>query len=352
METAVYRKTIFCDFEFLRKFGEENPLLNDNVEHEDIWNDIHRFIKNSLLVLNKSREELRAYFEELKTNSGDALALNTNFIWRLFKKYQCQFTYKDDDDYVDWIRCQTSDICLKSVFMLDTNKAEGDMYERKYGRIVFTPATWSEKGYLFSDNFRELGVNERCCWQQVFDRGYQLDRCNSIVIVDPYLRSTDIVGADDGDGKSSRNLYDILSCILPETLSVPLHISIFTENKKGLTNYHKKYKKICGWIGVLRPKLDFTLGVYSTSGDLHDRCILTNNVVISCGAGFDLFKIRDGKPCNQTSVTIVHPGIIDNTDRTEELLSLIRRICANVRESKGGEMWPKDNIPPLNRMLV
>lgn len=105
----------------------------------------------------------------------------------------------------------------------------------------------------------------------------------------------------------SPDLKDILDLVLPQRLTIPFHLSVFSEIN---SNGDKIYSEIKDAISSIRSQefcnnIFFTLS-YST---LHDRFIISNNYCITVGAGFALFNGRN-KPQNSTSLKIFFPTAV------------------------------------------
>jgi hypothetical protein len=57
----------------------------------------------------------------------------------------------------------------------------------------------------------------------------------------------------------------------------------------------------------IRAQLKYKLSIFNSS-EFHDRIIITNNVWIDCGGGFDLFN--NGKACKRTNLRFAFPFLI------------------------------------------
>lgn len=116
--------------------------------------------------------------------------------------------------------------------------------------------------------------------------------CNALILIDPYICTVgNACGMND-------NLKSLLNVLLPCSLNIPFHLSIFTK-LTDQTKGKEVYQQISEVFKTIRPLLDVKFTLYSTH-DIHDRMVLTNNYMIKVGAGFDLFK--NGKAVNETTV--------------------------------------------------
>lgn len=129
-----------------------------------------------------------------------------------------------------------------------------------------------------------------------------------MIIVDNYLFSDDI--KNDDDEKLKYNLLPILKIILPKNLNEGeiFEIAIFTGEDKT-HNFDAQLNYFRSLISKIRPNLNLRICFYGNSQkEFHDRAILTNNLWISSGHGFDIFgKSKDvSKP---TTINIAFPFI-------------------------------------------
>ena len=121
----------------------------------------------------------------------------------------------------------------------------------------------------------------------------------ALIIVDNYILSkTDL---------AIENLTDIFDSLIPLHLSseVVFQIAIFTSS---LVNAENKQQYIFDILKKLRPEIKFSVSIIkSTSDNFHDRNIISNNIIVTSGAGFDLFKQR--KSQKTTTISLHTPFI-------------------------------------------
>ncbi len=129
--------------------------------------------------------------------------------------------------------------------------------------------------------------------------------CNSLVVVDPYLcRDRQTVEV---------NLLSLLDAVLPMQLAIPFHLSIFTIT--NTPNHGAMLQRLLvDRLASIRPQISFELSVYQiTRRDrFHDRYLISNNVLIGCGAGFDLFD-EQGYAGKDTKVDVIYPHMQNHT---------------------------------------
>lgn len=206
---------------------------------------------------------------------------------------------KNIDDYIE-----SEDIVpLSSIYLTGLNSMLCDGKSIRHGIIVFNNCQFSGDKKVFSppeaieideDNMYESGwKNKR------FEPLLSNNKCNSLIINDKYLCNKGYVNPD---------LKDILDMVLPKGLTIPFHLSIFSELRNGDTIY-QEMKSILASIRTpdFCANTKFTL-CYST---LHDRFIISNTFCITVGAGFALFN-GGSSPVNSTSVKILYPTAVGN----------------------------------------
>lgn len=168
--------------------------------------------------------------------------------------------------------------------------------------------------------------------------------CNSLVVVDPYIcRDRQSVEV---------NLLSLLDAVLPMQLAIPFHLSIFTTT--NTPNYGAKLQRsLVDRLASIRPQVSFELSVYQiTRRDrFHDRYLISNNVLIECGAGFDLFD-EQGYAGKDTKVDVIYPHMQNHTVADSEVywrfLEVTKRAHLRAFSRNGMQnFWG----PKLNRLF-
>ncbi|MBQ8455368.1 MAG: hypothetical protein IJ537_08545 [Bacteroidaceae bacterium] len=205
---------------------------------------------------------------------------------------------KDIKDYID----AEDIVSLSSIYLTERDVVSIEKKSSQNGIVIFNNRLFSTDKRVFS-NIDSLPIDE--------DKRYYLgwkneqfapilsnNKCNSMIINDKYLCNKGYMNPD---------LKDILDLVLPKSLSIPFHLSIFSEVN---SNGNEIYTDIINTIIAIRSQkfMDNTLFTlcYST---LHDRFIISNNYYISVGAGFALFN-GGKKPKNSTSIKMYYPTAV------------------------------------------
>ena len=98
-----------------------------------------------------------------------------------------------------------------------------------------------------------------------------------------------------------------------------------------VNNYlEEKLNQINTLIKKIRPKLNYRLNIYD-SRKLHDRSIITNNVILTSGAGFDVIGANE-LPLKFTTTSLYFPFL--QSDKNENYLYWINNILKEERKCK------------------
>ena len=160
--------------------------------------------------------------------------------------------------------------------------------------------------------------------------------CNSLILIDPYILKGKYNPRFDIKTNSILiNLIPLLYKLLPQTLDIPFHLSIFSQAFGCVTetnnnaNGEEVYDYLEQEIRKIRPQLTIKLSLCHVKttgdgdGDFHSRHILTNCMAINSEDGFDLFKNKKDRRNNIKCVSgkyarieIIHP-VLSNNKRLE-----------------------------------
>lgn len=180
----------------------------------------------------------------------------------------------------------------------EKNKNEGV----SKGLLVLTPEVSLSSPDIYRDFGKSIKKNAEVSWKDILVRANH--PCNSMIIFDNYVFN-----------KPQENLYKILDCLLPNELSVPFHLAIFTSTLNNPLEV--EFEKLQTYISNIRKDLKIELALYQAGkNDFHDRAIITNNIWIGSGGGFELLKkVRlHSESSKTTSVPIFFPYLQESTD--------------------------------------
>ncbi len=345
---ATYRKQVYCEFEFLKKYRDSisafNILTDENAVQ--MWLNVGKFIRKSQIMIDVKDEQFAQQFQTLPEKLNIA------------KKYvqgECVCSDTHGFEYVENVN--KSSQRTQTTYLIDKSAGICRNYASKFGIVTLSPTCWSSEeeaeanSYLFRNCGRAVKEGEYLKWADVLQSQHNLSNCNSMVFIDNYIL------------KSLNNLEAILNALLPRQIPGVIredkfYLTIITAKDKSNTrNDENIYRQFVEKIKQIRPNLDFELDLFveqnTSSNTFHDRYILTNNVIIKSGGGYDL--IKNGKATKQTEVSILHPGIQSINDACDdEYMGVINRVTSKVVNCTNEGQWKHypANEPCHNRLIV
>jgi hypothetical protein len=345
---ATYRKQVYCEFEFLKKYRDSSSAFNILTDENAVqmWLNVGKFIRKSQIMIDIKDEQFAQQLQTLPEKLNIA------------KKYvqgECVCSDTHGFEYVENVNKSTNR--TRITYLIDKSAGICRNYALKFGIVTLSPSYWSSEkeaeanSYLFRDCGRAVEEGKYLKWADILRNQHNLSNCNSMVIIDNYIL------------KSLNNLEEILNALLPRqipgvTREDKFYLTIITAKDKSNTrNDENIYSQLVEKIKRIRPNLDFELDLFveqnTSSNTFHDRYILTNNVIIKSGGGFDL--IKNGKATKQTEVSILHPGIQSINDACDdEYMGVINRVTSKVVGCTNKGQWRHypDNEPCSNRLIV
>ncbi len=153
--------------------------------------------------------------------------------------------------------------------------------------------------HLFKDSGPNIGRDTKQDWFYILNTANAVHNCNSMIIADNYIFKD-----------FNTNLYKILDTLLPHKLGTTFYLSIFSLDGCTESEIKEFKQQLDTKIREIRPQLSFSLEVFGCStGDFHDRAIITNYMWIEIGAGFNLITNK-GEARRTTNMHITYPMII------------------------------------------
>lgn len=280
-----HNRMVFCEIAFWEKFSGSYPVsmpLPDERELKIIktWIEFYELLSRSEVHVDCNVSEFVAIAEK------DPKLFH---LWKRSAGGNSRFEF-DGPFSLE----QTLSSSLFSVLLTGTGKAP---LAKHYGIISINGGNWHTKGRLFVDNGINIRVNEQWNWQEFAVHFPEL-ASNSMVIVDNYILK---------NGK--HDLPKLLDLLLPESCEVEYHLTIFSLPGRLTKDDIEKI------IQAKKPRLadHLFLEIIPVTGstEFHDRAIITNNLWLFVGGGFDLTRID--RTLNQivvsrsTTIEIVYP---------------------------------------------
>ena len=280
------KRNTYCEVEFLRKFStgyipQISPYDEGILQKNRCWLGLYHFLKDKafLIVDDASR--------------FNSLAKENDFCTRI-KKLWANGNLKIEEQKID-LSSSVDEGFYSYIFLCDDSTIAEEK-AKNLGILRITPSSYSQFSYLFKDSGIAIHKEDAVDWNLIMKKS----NFNAMVITDKYIMK-----------ERNNNLYAILDALLPESLQIPMHISIFTLDTP---TFEKDFHEIEMYIKSARPNLKFNFTLHKAiENDFHDRAIITNYMRIKCGAGFDLIKNKKGTkvPRTTTEVEIDYPCFLE-----------------------------------------
>ena len=328
------KRDIYCEYGFWEAFFEtESQIIIDRTKRR-LWDAFFVFLSSNNLFFDIPNQSVNSqtsggkYLNELWQTKGGAGIL---FIPKEFPKIE---NISDNDDER-----------LNSVFLtMETTTVCKQLSERK-GVIVLNLDMIFTAKHIFNDNgtsfYKSNGQNWTFLWN-LKEKCPSICHCNSLVIADRYLLSDKNVNAFDS------NLRPIFNAILPQQLDcgIIFTISILAENLSASIN--DKLLRLENLVKELRPLLNFSLNIFDTN-KIHDRSILTNNIILTSGAGFDVIG-NNAQPLKFTTTSLRFPFLQNETNGSTTYLDWIYNLlkvekkCRLYNHNYFGSIIPRSHL--------
>ena len=330
-----YRKHVYCEKKFLEhciKTIAEWKFCEENFEELRLWMCIKTLIFSQDIVLHLDITD-----DDLPPTYGVKPKKEFS-VWakELAKMQSEQKIHLKLGDFVTPNTINKSDNKQLTAYYLtccDSETCQNCMEE--CGVLAICPENIKNYKAILYDNGVAIKRNETAAWKKIINCSPCL--CNSLILVDNYIFN-DFKLLDD-------NLKQILDAMLPEKLSfdIPFHISICSEmgNKTG----QDCLMRVENLIKNIRPNLIVKIDILKCStNEFHDRIIITNNIYLSCGSGFEIFKydFKISKfstiSTKTTSVNILFPFFQTFVQWTTNAYSNIINEVSRVLKSRNAKM--------------
>lgn len=326
-------KLCYCEIGFLKEFFASRPLFleptEENVQLMWVWVSLYKFICRASLVLDISKSDfehligIQPYPNEEPYNSDDISTsdIDSNFrAWlKLINKSEGLIDFTESNDCFPYItdlkQFEVDEQKINALFLTTQNDDVCKKQSRLTGVFVLNNNLLKECAHLFMDNGHAIPCEGVSDWGFLKRFKYpSLNICNSIIIVDNYF----FVDDKDSNGniicewpdKLKKNLLPILQSLMPEELDdrIIFEVTVFTAQERGCDwkGFENQYQYINTFLS--EKKIKYRINFYGKCREtFHDRCILTNNVLISSGHGFGIFSKKDvSKP---TTINITFPFV-------------------------------------------
>ena len=309
-----YRKTIYCDWDFLESYisilGGKTPDIDmPFCENNEVAQCVKELLLSSYvkLFINASKDKFDEKLKNIEKKRKNAAKKGREVGLTQFEKLLHYIDMKQQNNLlhvhinsvdIDFENLSQQEKFLNAMFFTSSPKEVCQKAMDDYGVIVICAENINDFCHLLYGNGTAIRKQETNKWSSCLATEKPIP-CNSLIIVDNYILSkTDLI---------KENLTDILDTLIPSRLSskIDFQITIFTSS---LNNAKDRLQNVTDMLKALRPEMTFSVAIVKSSSDnFHDRNIISNNILVSCGGGFDLFKL--GKSQKTTTVSLHNPFI-------------------------------------------
>ena len=304
------QKVVYCELGFLQRFAEK--LASIPFEKQQCWHNTFSFIAKSRIILNASKED---FSKVLATNK---------IVFNLYKRTsegnnqgKHRWLYNPDAAFPDiemFSPSSVTDEILTSTTMFLTTKEKivCNRVMKRFGILAYNIETILESDFLYNDCGTSLPDEKRLLngWKSILEQR-EINVCNSLIIIDNYLLQSNVnqnYASKSVNEKVENNLLPILDALLPKKIDVPFQISLFAiEGKEPFSRLANSLKDK---IKALRGgDVKINLQICKCTKEFHDRVLITNNIWMSSGMGFDLFGAKGFHVNRPTTISLLFPFV-------------------------------------------
>lgn len=317
------RKRVFLEMAFWDKFLECYPVSMPLPDEKGMrrlkaWIELFSFLSRSSITADCSAKE---FSDKAETDQW------LRYLWKKSTENDTLLSFGSRFNDLDSL-FSTNPFCV-----LFSGTGKGPCAER-YGVINLNGGNCLTMGSLFIDNGMAIRQGDVWSWSD-FEQLFPSRCSNSMIIVDNYILKNGL-----------KNLPNLLERLLPDSCEIDYHLSIFYLYNQ--TNVSRE--DILDIIRMKKPGLvkNLILELFPTVGstEFHDRAIITNNVWIAVGGGFDLTcNGRDPDIAKRsTTIEILYPYFATDNNQLVDVAydNLLQDAKEALRHSK---------LTSVNRLL-
>lgn len=323
------KRHCLIELSFLEGYSKLLPTItmpDENImEAIATWANLNSFISRSSLTLDCTPAQFNAETQDDP---------NLKQLWKKNAGGECSIKFHGSkfNNIEDLLK--QNPLCLLLTEQDKTNICSD------YGIININLSNFSKKSHYFKDNGVAVKMGELWDWEKI--RPVVSETANALLIVDNYIFKGVKCKVKD-------NIYKILDIILPKSLKIDFHLTIFY-----VDGYPDCEEKLKAQIKRIRPNLNVKFEFIKTTKDanngfkteFHDRAILTNNIWIDSGAGFNLLftDYLHFKADKSTTVSIAHVFFASKN------INWLDNATANLIDDANATL-ARNNINSANRLL-
>ena len=329
------KRDIYCEYAFWEEFfGMEKRVIHNRFKRK-LWDAFYDFLFDNNL-----------FFDIPDQNVIEDTCGGKNLMWLRQKKGGAGIKFIPDNFPKIEKLSDDEDNHLNSVFLTTSDTSKCEELSARFGVIVFNLSMIFSAKHVYVNNGRSFNRSKDYNWTYLWElkeKCPSISCCNSLVIADRYLLS------DKNESAFDNNLSPILEALLPQSLENGIIFSVcFIVWEENNSSIEEKLHKIEILIKELRPKLSFNLNIFN-SRILHDRSILTNNIILTSGAGFEVIG-KNEKPMKFTTTSLYFPFLISDYNVRIKYLEWINNVlkakcsCRSFQHDYWGEEHPRHHL--------
>ena len=304
------RADIFCEIQFLKEFFSKIPVGftfdDEQIKLDKLWRSFAEFIIKSNIHINIPISKFRDEYDEEIIRQ----------LWKRSVSGQCGLEFHDGDFVNNHGLSQSykdESFLRNGIFFVAGKNDKIDLISQKHGILIFNQINWTFANMYFEEDKTAVQKGEKHYtpfWRKL---KYLKHPCNSFSIIDNYILQD--------EWKIKKNLIPLLDLILPDSMDIDFHISIFAlkEPNNKIVNFQSRIVLLEQELKKIRPDLNYTLSLFSLQDKSdHDRSCITNYIMVDSGSGFDVQGPAD-KTTHKTTITASFPIMADYfTDRSDK----------------------------------
>lgn len=296
--SEINEQRVICELDFLKSFFEKfrnTPRSFESLKTDQKWLALYECLYDSHLCMDCDTSLLFSVVKDDVTHYNGDVSNSPLFklIKRLSDKGKLE-TNKPRLSEIDAEELSSED--LTSIYLVANDSHLQQSTGKSIGVYVL-PIESCLETEDYSKQIKRIQKNKGLEWEKVLKKA---PVSNSLIIMDRYL----VTSEED----IKNNLFPILDTLVPDSLTVPFHLTLMTK-VPTTDNIETLYDVIFAHIKTVKPNVEVNLEIHNcTSGDFHDRAILSTNLYISCNSGFNLRK-SDGSSQHGTTLKMSHVGI-------------------------------------------
>lgn len=327
------KRDIYCEYQFWESFFEmEDKILRDRSKRK-LWDSFYEFLTNNNIYFDVAHQSINEdtlggqNLMKVRMEKGGA---GIKFIPKKYPKIE-NLSNNDHNQ-------------LNSVFLTVAETSVCKSISDRFGVLVFNLDMILSAAHIYGNSGTTFDRDIDRNWDYLLnlkDKYPSIGCCNSLVVADRYLLS------DKNQSPIENNLKPIFNALLPLTLGNGIIFNICIIAEKLCQSIESKIEDITSMVEEIRPELSFSINIFD-SKKIHDRAILTNNILLTSGAGFDVIG-RSGRPLRFTTTSLYFPFLMQDINGDEYInwiynILKVERDCRSYTYNYWGEEDPTHHL--------